>query len=111
MILKDNETGSYVNISEQEYSFTSDAGTYENRFELYFTETTGIENTAAVQQAMSVNVTENGISITGHANVEVFAASGAMVGKASVNGRHSFALPSGLYIVKGERKSVKVIVP
>lgn len=111
VILKDNETGSYVNISEQEYSFTSDAGTYENRFELYFTETTGIENTAAVQQAMSVNVTENGISITGHANVEVFAASGAMVGKASVNGRHSFALPSGLYIVKGERKSVKVIVP
>lgn len=111
VILKDNETGSYVNISEQEYSFTSDAGTYENRFELYFTETTGIENTVAVQQAMSVNVTENGISITGHANVEVFAASGAMVGKASVNGRHSFALPSGLYIVKGERKSVKVIVP
>ena len=111
VILKDNETGSSVNISEQEYSFTSDAGTYENRFELYFTETTGIENTAAVQQAMSVNVTENGISITGHANVEIFAASGAMVGKASVNGRHSFALPSGLYIVKGERKSVKVIVP
>lgn len=111
VILKDNETGSSVNISEQEYSFTSDAGTYENRFELYFTETTGIENTAAVQQAMSVNVTENGISITGHANVEVFAASGAMVGKASVNGRHSFALPSGLYIVKGERKSVKVMVP
>lgn len=111
VILKDNETGSSVNISGQEYSFTSDAGTYENRFELYFTETTGIENTAAVQQAMSVNVTENGISITGHANVEVFAASGAMVGKASVNGRHSFALPSGLYIVKGERKSVKVIVP
>lgn len=111
VILKDNETGSSVNISGQEYSFTSDAGTYENRFELYFTETTGIENTAAVQQAMSVNVTENGISITGHANVEVFAASGAMVGKASVNGRHSFALPSGLYIVKGERKSVKVMVP
>lgn len=111
VILKDNETGSSVNISGQEYSFTSDAGTYENRFELYFTETTGIENTAAVQQAMSVNVTENGISITGHANVEIFAASGAMVGKASVNGRHSFALPSGLYIVKGERKSVKVIVP
>lgn len=111
VILKDNETGSSVNISEQEYSFTSDAGTYENRFELYFTETTGIENTTAVQQAMSINVTENGISITGHANVEVFAASGAMVGKASVNGRHSFALPSGLYIVKGERKSVKVIIP
>lgn len=111
VILKDNETGASVNISGQEYSFTSDAGTYENRFELYFTETTGIENTAAVQQAMSVNVTENGISITGHANVEVFAASGAMVGKASVNGRHSFALPSGLYIVKGERKSVKVMVP
>ncbi|MBS5526609.1 MAG: leucine-rich repeat domain-containing protein [Prevotella sp.] len=111
VILKDNETGSSVNISEQEYSFTSDAGTYENRFELYFTETTGIENTATVQQAMSVNVTENGISITGHANVEIFAASGAMVGKASVNGRHSFALPSGLYIVKSERKSVKVIVP
>ncbi len=111
VILKDNETGASVNISGQEYSFTSDAGTYENRFELYFTETTGIENTAAVQQAMSVNVTENGISITGHVNVEVFAASGAMVGKASVNGRHSFALPSGLYIVKGERKSVKVMVP
>lgn len=113
VMLKDNERGTTVNLSQQEYSFTADAGTYESRFELSLSNSvTGISGNAVTQETVSVEASTAGITVYGSgARVEVFTCSGVKVGSANVCGSHEFSLSSGLYIVNAGGKSTKVLVP
>lgn len=113
VMLKDNETGSTVNLSAQAYSFTSNAGTYDKRFELYLAGgVTGLDKTTASGQAVSINASNGRIEVYGsRTNVEVYNISGAKAGSANVSGSHTFILPAGVYVVKAGGKSLKVVVP
>lgn len=113
VMLKDNETGSTVNLSAQAYSFTSNAGTYDKRFELYLAGgVTGLDKTTASGQAVSINASNGRIEVYGSStNVEVYNISGAKAGSANVSGSHTFILPAGVYVVKAGGKSLKVVVP
>jgi len=113
VMLKDNETGAAVNLSAQAYSFTSEAGTYEKRFEMYLAGgATGLDKATTSEQTVSINASNGGIEVCGScANVEVYSISGAKAGSANVSGSHTFILPTGVYVVKAGGKSLKVVVP
>lgn len=102
--LVDNQTGTTTDLTAQEYSFTADAGTYDNRFELRLKApaATAIANTTAQEGVKAVS---GGIE-AGQA-VEVFTAGGVKVAQAASG---FVALPAGTYVAKTAAGTTKVII-
>lgn len=111
VLLKDHELGVTFDLSNGEYSFTSDAGTNEKRFTLILcNETVGIAQMSE-QTGVKANVVDGGIvfaGIDGNTQVCVYTLSGTMVANGIGNG--FFALPNGSYVVKVNGLSTKVLV-
>jgi hypothetical protein len=71
--LKDNMTGVTHNIKDEEYTFTTEAGLFESRFELMYTTTAlGIENPVAdinnivvYKQGGAININSGNIEMSG----------------------------------------------
>ncbi len=71
VFIKDNLTGSIQNLNDGNYSFTSDAGTFANRFEVIFNTTAlgtnnpelSLNNIVVYQNTTGINVTSGNLTI------------------------------------------------
>ena len=112
VLLLDKENDVTVDLASQDYGFMSDAGTFENRFELVLRgETTGIDETLNADGVTVVPV-KGGIDVSGvNGTVEVYSVSGVKVAGCESDGTDRFfSLPKGGYVVKAGGQSVKVVV-
>ena len=112
VLLLDKENDVTVDLASQDYGFMSDAGTFENRFELVLRgETTGIDETLNADGVTVVPV-KGGIDVSGvNGTVEVYSVSGVKVAGCEADGTDRFfSLPKGGYVVKAGGQSVKVVV-
>ena len=109
MMLKDLQTGSIHDFSEGSYEFTSEAGSFDNRFVLMTrAAVTGID--VAALDNIKVTATEGAIEVSqlGGATLNVFTASGEKVATSQTDG--VIPVVAGIYVVEADGKSVKVIV-
>ena len=110
MLLKDNVAGITIDLTNGDYEFTSEAGTFNKRFLL--TPNSSVTSIADVMKKTGVNIlpTEEGIQINGcnGKNVDVYNLNGAQV--ASSNSDGMLRLSAGIYIVKVNGMSTKVMV-
>ena len=103
VILKDLLLGTETNLSHGDYYFSSDAGTFTDRFVLAFnTQTTGMEE--VLEGQTEVSVIAGGIQTTGI--VQVFAADGRLVAE----GEGFVPLKQGIYVVRSNSESFKIVV-
>ena len=110
MLLQDNQTGATYDLTEGDYQFASNAGTFENRFVLVPSRgTTGI---ADIVKKTGINImpTDAGININGvnGKKVSIYAADGTMLASRTFDGMLN--LMKGVYIVKIDNLSTKVMV-
>ena len=110
MLLKDNVAGITIDLTNGDYEFTSEAGTFNKRFLL--TPNSSVTSIADVVKKTGVNIlpTEEGIQINdcNGKNVDVYNLNGAQV--ASSNSDGMLRLSAGIYIVKVNGMSTKVMV-
>ena len=110
MLLQDNQTGATFDLTEGDYQFASNAGTFENRFVLVPSRgTTGI---ADIVKKTGINImpTDAGINLNGvnGKKVTIYAADGTMLALRTFDGMLN--LMKGVYIVKIDNLSTKVMV-
>jgi len=110
MLLKDNQTGTTYDLTDGDYQFSSGAGTFNSRFVLVPTRgTTGI---ADIVNKTGVNImpTETGLNINGlnGKDVSVYSTNGMLL--ATRNSDGMLHLMTGVYIVKVDGMSTKVMV-
>ena len=110
MLLQDNLTGATYDLTEGDYQFASNAGTFENRFVLVPSRgTTGI---ADIVKKTGINImpTDAGINLNGvnGKKVTIYAADGTMLASRTFDGMLN--LMKGVYIVKIDNLSTKVMV-
>ena len=110
MLLQDNQTGATYDLTEGDYQFASNAGTFENRFVLVPSRgTTGI---ADIVKKAGINImpTDAGINLNGvnGKKVTIYAADGTMLASRTFDGMLN--LMKGVYIVKIDNLSTKVMV-
>lgn len=102
VVLTDLMTGIETDLTQGDYTFTSEAGTFDERFLLGVkSSTTGIGN---LTTQPTVEVTENGIHTSDY--VEVYALDGRRVAE----GVGNIALDKGVYVVRINEVGTKVIV-
>ena len=103
VILKDLLLGTETNLAHGDYYFSTDAGTFTNRFVLTFnTQATGIEELAG--EKAEVILTNGGIQATGY--VQVYALDGRLV----TEGEGFVALKKGVYVIKTGNESIKMVI-
>lgn len=110
MLLQDNQTGATYDLTEGDYQFASNAGTFENRFVLVPSRgTTGI---ADIVKKTGINImpTDAGINLNGvdGKKVTIYTADGTMLASRTFDGMLN--LMKGVYIVKIDNLSTKVMV-
>ena len=110
MLLQDNETGTTYDLTDGDYQFSSGAGTFNSRFVLVPTRgTTGI---ADIVNKTGVNImpTESGLNINGlnGKDISVYSTNGMLL--ATRNSDGMLNLITGVYIVKVDGMSTKVMV-
>jgi len=111
LLLRDNATGTVHDLSLGNYTFTTESGTFDNRFTLEVDQTTtGVGDLAALT-GVSLNSQQGGIAIDGsdgHA-VSVYSADGVLIATKAQDG--FLALPCGTYIIKVDQcTATKVMV-
>lgn len=110
MLLQDNQTGATYDLTEGDYQFASNAGTFENRFVLVPSRgTTGIADIAK-KTGINIMPTDAGINLNGvnGKKVTIYAADGTMLASRTFDGMLN--LMKGVYIVKIDNLSTKVMV-
>lgn len=110
MLLEDKQAGITFDLTNGDYEFTSGAGTFNSRFMLIPSrETTGIADIVS-KTGVSIMPTEDGLYINGTngKSVQVFNLNGIEVANRSTDGMLNLA--TGVYIVKVNGMSTKVMV-
>ena len=110
MLLKDNLTDATVDLSTSDYHFTSEAGTFNGRFTLMPNKsTTGIADFAK-NTGVSIIPTEGGINFSGveGKHVSIYSLNGIEIGSTQSSG--TINLGQGIYVVKMDNTSTKVMV-
>ena len=110
MLLKDNLTDATVDLSTSDYRFTSEAGTFNSRFTLVPNRsTTGIADFAK-NTGVSIIPTEGGINFSGveGKHVSIYSLNGIEIGSTQSSG--TISLGQGIYVVKMDNTSTKVMV-
>lgn len=111
VILTDKYTDKSCCLNNSEFSFTSDAGTFDDRFTLSFSaEATSISNIVESDD-IRISGIDGGLSITsdGITTIEVYSTTGVLVGAANTSAA-TFNLGEGVYIVNANGKSYKIVV-
>lgn len=110
MLLKDNQAGVTFDLTNGDYEFTSGAGTFNNRFMLIANgNVTGIADIIS-KTGVNIMPTDEGLSIN-HANgktISVYNLNGMQIASRNTDG--ILSLPTGVYIVKVEGMSTKMMV-
>lgn len=102
VVLTDLYTGIETDLTQGDYTFTSEAGTFTDRFQLALkASATGI---GEMVEKSTVTVTYGGIQATGY--IEVYALDGRLIAE----GNGFVALDKGVYVVRIHGVSTKVIV-
>lgn len=110
MLLKDNATGTTFDLTLGDYTFTSEEGVYSNRFMLMPNNSaTGIGEIAQ-KSGVSIIGSADGIYISGTngKDVCVYTTDGILLATRSTDGLLS--LSKGIYVVKVDGMSAKVMV-
>lgn len=110
MLLRDNLTDATVDLSTSDYRFTSEAGTFNSRFTLVPNRsTTGIADFAK-NTGVSIIPTEGGINFSGveGKHVSIYSLNGIEIGSTQSSG--TVSLGQGIYVVKMDNTSTKVMV-
>lgn len=110
MLLKDNLTDATVDLSTSDYHFTSEAGIFNGRFTLMPNKsTTGIADFAK-NTGVSIIPTEGGINFSGveGKHVSIYSLNGIEIGSTQSSG--TINLGQGIYVVKMDNTSTKVMV-
>lgn len=110
MLLEDKQAGITFDLTNGDYEFTSGAGTFNSRFMLIPSRgTTGIGDIVS-KTGVSIMPTEDGLYINGTngKSVQVFNLNGIEVANRSTDGMQNLA--TGVYIVKVNGMSTKVMV-
>lgn len=110
MLLKDNLTDAIVDLSTSDYHFTSEAGTFNGRFTLIPNKsTTGIADFAK-NTGVSIIPTEGGINFSGveGKHVSIYSLNGFEIGSTQSSG--TINLGQGIYVVKMDNISTKLVV-
>ena len=110
MLLKDNLTNATVDLSTSDYRFTSEAGTFNGRFTLVPNRsTTGIADFAK-NTGVSIIPTKGGINFSGveGKHVSIYSLDGVEIGSTQSSG--TISLGQGIYVVKMDNTSTKVMV-
>lgn len=110
MMLYDATTGLTYDLSLGSYEFQTEAGTFDKRFSLRFSdEATGIRNMMA-KTGVAIGLQDGGLSIGGAdgKDIDIYGTNGAQMAHQTGNGFVS--LPSGVYIVKVNGQSAKIHV-
>lgn len=104
-ILTDHELGQQADLSQGGYTFTADAGTYNDRFTLSLNGG-GVTAIGSVENGKAgVSVGDGAISVSGKATV--YGIDGRKVAEVSDG---SVSVPAGVYIVRSGKETVKVNV-
>ena len=110
VLLKDNLMNITYDLSNGDYSFSSEAGTFDNRFMLLIDG--GATGIADIAKEAGVNImpSVNGINLTGvdGKTVSVYSLSGALFATRTENG--FLNLSKGVYIVEVGKMKTKVMV-
>ncbi len=109
MLLIDLVTGTEYDLSNGVYEFSTEAGTFNNRFMLRLSgEATAIRNLAN-ETGVTISKTKGGLNVAGAEGktVEVYNVGGSLV---SCQNNGFISLPTGIYLVKVNDKSVKISV-
>lgn len=110
VLLKDNLMNITYDLSNGDYSFSSEAGTFDNRFMLLIDG--GATGIADIAKEAGVNImpSTNGINLTGvdGKTVNVYSLSGALFATRTENG--FLNLSKGVYIVEVGKMKTKVMV-
>ena len=110
VLLKDNLMNITYDLSNGDYSFSSEAGTFDNRFMLLIDG--GATGIADIAKEAGVNImpSTNGINLTGvdGKTVNVYSLSGALFATRTENG--FLNLSKGVYIVEVGKMKAKVMV-
>ena len=110
VLLKDNLMNITYDLSNGDYSFSSEAGTFDNRFMLLIDG--GATGIADIAKEAEVNImpSVNGINLTGvdGKTVNVYSLSGALFATRTENG--FLNLSKGVYIVEVGKMKAKVMV-
>lgn len=110
VLLKDNLMNIIYDLSNGDYSFSSEAGTFDNRFMLLIDG--GATGIADIAKEAGVNImpSVNGINLTGvdGKTVNVYSLSGALFATRTENG--FLNLSKGVYIVEVGKMKAKVMV-
>ena len=110
VLLKDNLMNITYDLSNGDYSFSSEAGTFDNRFMLLIDG--GATGIADIAKEAGVNImpSVNGINLTGvdGKTVNVYSLSGALFATRTENG--FLNLSKGVYIVEVGKMKAKVMV-
>ena len=111
VVLYDNETKAVFDFSTGDYSFDTEAGTFENRFILKIanSSSTGLADIKK-ETGVSAMGCDEGIYINnvGTAQVDVYSMSGVLL--ATHVGDGLVRLPKATYIIKVNNLSTKVLV-
>ena len=109
MLLIDLVTGTEYDLSNGVYEFSTEAGTFNNRFMLRLSgEATAIRNLAN-ETGVTISKTKGGLNVAGAEGktVEVYNVGGSLV---SCQNNGFISLPTGIYLVKVNDKSTKISV-
>lgn len=109
MLLIDIVTGTEFDLSNGDYEFSTEAGTFNNRFMLRLSgEATAIRNLAN-ETGVTISKTKGGLNIASAEGktVEVYNVGGSLV---SCQNNGFISLPTGIYLVKVNGKSTKISV-
>lgn len=111
VILTDNYANQTVDLAQQDYAFTTQAGIDEGRFTLQFA---GVASAIAdiAQQPVRIFGTDGGINLAGWSGtVQVYALDGRLLQTKAVQAEGEIVeMPQGTYVVRANGKAVKVIV-
>lgn len=112
VLLTDNYANVTVNLKEQDYGFSTQAGIDEGRFVLSFADDQATDIAAMTLQQTKVTGVEGGINIVGvGGESQIFTIDGRLIHsvKMSTEG-NTISLPQGTYIVRYGNKTLKVFV-
>lgn len=103
VVLKDLLLDTETPLTQSGYTFTTDAGTCADRFQLLFT-SIGAMGIEGVQVMPEVNVTDGGLQAKG--TVQVYTSDGRL----AAEGEGFLPLQRGFYVVRAQGESKKVVI-
>ena len=110
MELLDTKTNRTFDLAQGAYEFTTEAGTFDNRFVICTSRGADEINNLTVATGVVIGMQEGGLNIGGAADklVAIYGTNGTLVAEQYGNGY--VALPSGIYVVKVDGHSAKMYV-